>query len=276
MTQHAEEAMENVTTADPREDSFFHIAIGGMAAIALGGVLTPLRELTSASNLAFAFVLLTIAIGELGGRAAALVTAVVSALSLNFFLTRPYLTLTIHDKDDVIAFFGLAACGLLAAAFSSGRGRRRDALRTSRAALDLLQAAARALEGNAPTEADLKRLLDTWRAALPVAALVVRDTRGYVLGATDGAYGNDVPPVILAPESLLPATAGSTTRRGTQPLPREGGRLVLSAHGTPVGALDVWGDGRLADPAARRTRSALARLLAATLRPPTASFQEAS
>jgi len=75
------------------------IAIGALGSMALGVGLIPLRTARSASNLAFAFLALTIVVAELGGRAAALATAVVSALSLNFFLTEPYLTLTIHRSE---------------------------------------------------------------------------------------------------------------------------------------------------------------------------------
>jgi hypothetical protein len=96
--------------------------MGALGAMALGIVLIPLRGVVAASNLAFVFLGFTIVVAELGGRSPALVTALLSALSLNFFLTQPYLTLSIYHTDDVIAFFALAACGLIAAAF----GRRRE------------------------------------------------------------------------------------------------------------------------------------------------------
>ena len=69
------------------------------------------------------FVAFTIIVAELGGRQAVLLTALVSAMSLNFFLTEPYLTLTISKPDDVIAFLTLAACGLIAAASGTRRER---------------------------------------------------------------------------------------------------------------------------------------------------------
>jgi len=65
----------------------------------------------AASNLAFVFLAFTIVVAELAGRTPALVTALVSAMSLNFFLTEPYLTLAITKVDDVVAFFALAAAG---------------------------------------------------------------------------------------------------------------------------------------------------------------------
>src|SRR5712692_7915201 len=108
-----------------REDeSLVWLVAGCMGSMALGMALIPLRTLTAASNLAFVFLAFTIIVAELGGRTAALATAVMSAMSLNFFLTEPYLTLAISKPDDVVAFFALAGCGLIAAAF----GRRRERL----------------------------------------------------------------------------------------------------------------------------------------------------
>ena len=63
---------------------------------------------------------------EFGGRGPAVATAVVSALSLDFFLTQPYLHLAIADKHDLIATLGMAGCGLLVATFASSRGRGRE------------------------------------------------------------------------------------------------------------------------------------------------------
>src|SRR5574341_783941 len=105
----------------PNEQTRLWIVAGAVGSMALGVALIPLRQLTSASNLAFVFLAFTVIVAEFGGRTAALVTAVMSAISLNFFLTEPYLTLTISKPDDLVAFLALAACGLIAAAF----GRRR-------------------------------------------------------------------------------------------------------------------------------------------------------
>src|SRR5215831_8115747 len=105
-------------------EKLIYLAGGGLGAILLGMALVPLRDFTVASNFTFPFMILTFVVAEFGGRAAAVVTALVSALSLDFFLTRPYLKLTIEGKQDLIAFLGLVACGLVAAAIGSGRRRR--------------------------------------------------------------------------------------------------------------------------------------------------------
>src|SRR5262249_32620298 len=70
------------------------MATAGLGAVALGIALVPLRAVTSASNLAFVFLAFTVVVAELGGRGPALLAAVVSAMSLDFFLTEPYLRLT--------------------------------------------------------------------------------------------------------------------------------------------------------------------------------------
>ncbi|MFN8095924.1 MAG: DUF4118 domain-containing protein [Vicinamibacteria bacterium] len=117
------------------EDRLLYLGLGPMLAILLGGGLVPVRGLTAPSNLTFAFLALTILVGELGGRLPALATALVSSLSLDFFLTRPYLRLAIHDKSDLVAFVGLGACGLLAALLGTPR-RERDSARARLALVD--------------------------------------------------------------------------------------------------------------------------------------------
>lgn len=104
-------------------ESLFYRGAGPLAAIFLGVFLMPLRGVTTASNLSFAFIALTLVVSKVGGRWAAVATALVSALSLDFFLTQPYLHLAIHDKHDLIAFVGLAVCGLIAASLGPHRGQ---------------------------------------------------------------------------------------------------------------------------------------------------------
>jgi K+-sensing histidine kinase KdpD len=106
---------------DDDADRLFYLGVGPLAAVLLGVLLVPVRGFTTASNFTFVFLALTIVVAEFGGRTAAVATAVASALSLDFFLTQPYLRLEIHDKHDVIAFLGLAGCGLLSAFLASRR-----------------------------------------------------------------------------------------------------------------------------------------------------------
>ena len=55
-----------------------------------------------------------------------------SALSLDFFLTEPYLRLEIADKHDLIAFFGLAGLRPARSADARLAARRATALSAGR------------------------------------------------------------------------------------------------------------------------------------------------
>jgi K+-sensing histidine kinase KdpD len=107
-------------------EELFYLGAGPLLAVLLGIGLVPVRHLTIASNFTFLFLALIIVVAEFGGRRPALATAVAATLSLDFFLTEPYLRLEIAGKHDIIAFFGLAGCGLLVAWLAAPRRRPRS------------------------------------------------------------------------------------------------------------------------------------------------------
>ena len=212
---------------------------GGLAAVALGMALVPVREWTTASNLAFAFIALTIVMAELGGRTAAVVTAVVSAMSLNFFLTAPYQTLLIDKPDDLIAFVALLVCGLIAAAFGRRRAKSSDAARRSRRDLDGLRDLVAGLRRGAP----LGDLVHGLRQAFGLGRLVLRGPDGRVVAADPadaGASADAGPTDILSADTLLERDPGPHRwgERGFR-LPPGGGRLRLDTSAGVV-VLDLW------------------------------------
>ena len=232
----------------------------------LGMALVPLRDFTTASNFAFPFMALTISVAEFGGRRSAVVTALVSALSWDFFLTQPYLRLTIAGKHDIIAFVGLAACGLIAAAFGSRRRRRTADLGAARGHLELLHATLQQMESPDPVEQVLPIILDDARAALPVAALAARDARGQLLASSGQDRDRAIPQVLLRPDTLLPDDMSDRILpRGGLPFPEQGARLPLVAGNKQVGWFELWGSGASADAGARHTLSDVARLLGVLL-----------
>ena len=213
------------------------IVTGALGSMAFGVALIPLRSLTSASNLAFVFLAFTIIVAELGGRAAALVTALVSAMSLNFFLTEPYLTLTISKSDDVVAFVALAGCGLIAAAF--GRRRERWSRLAGRAGqeLDVVKTLVEQLRQGAP----LGEILGGLKRSFGLGAIVLRDAADRILAAVPaGSAPTLIPDVQLTPDTLLPSD-GSRLRVGVRGLrlPEGGGRLRLGRDDGLV-SLDLW------------------------------------
>jgi hypothetical protein len=246
------------------DDSLAYVAAGPLLAIVLGVLLSALRESVSASNLSFPFVILTIVVAAFGGRTAGVVTALVSALSMDFFLTQPYLSLRISSAHDVIAFVGLATCGLVAAAL--GSPGRIAALHEARRTIGLFHASVLGLEGGGPADTALARLLDASCNAFPVKALVVRDEHNRVVAASRGPHALlPIPQQVVAEDLLLPAGAGTKLPRRSPPLPPEGARLPLRTGNRDVGWLDLWGDGLGASAASRQALCDLARLWAALL-----------
>jgi hypothetical protein len=214
------------------------LGVGG--GIALGSVLVPLRGIVPASNLAFAFVVLTIVVAEMGGRAAGLATALVSAMSLNFFLTRPYLSLTIEHADDVVAFLALAGCGLVAAAFGRRRVRTAEIVTRTRADLRVLGRTAERLATRAP----FAEVLEDLRRSFGVGGVVLRhaDER-LVAAAPPEAASRAAPRTELNARTLISEETGHDEvvhrlgRAGFR-FPERGGRLRLP--GPEPLFLDVW------------------------------------
>ena len=221
----------------PSDDVRVWMVTGALGAMALGVALIPLRGRVGASNLAFVFMAFTILVAELGGRSPALVTALISAMSLNFFLTEPYLTLAISKPDDVVAFFALAGCGLIAAAF----GRRRERLSAAAGRADrelglLSRFVERARDGR-----PVRALLEDLRAGFDLGGLVLRDAGGRVLAAApESAASRPAPRIALDADTLF-APADDSPRFGSRGLrlPDGGGRLTLQTGRGPM-TLDLW------------------------------------
>jgi len=251
---------------EEKDTSLFYLGAGPLAAVLLGAALVPLRGFTTASNFTFAFLALTIVIAELAGRWAAVATALTSALSLDFFLTQPYMRLTIAEKHDIIAFLGLGVCGIIAAALGSQRGERAADLRVARGHLDLLHAVLRELERVGPLGSRLTAILDASRAA-PLAAAVVRDTGERILAASPRGHGvAPGPGPVLEPDTLLARGKPGRALPGRGiPLPPEGARLALVVGNRQVGWLDVWGSEAPAGIRSRRALSDVARAVAVVL-----------
>ena len=220
-----------------QDDGFVWMVAGGLGSMFLAVLLIPLRTVTPASNLAFVFLAFTIVVAEVGGRSAALVTALVSGMSLNFFLTEPYLTLTIEKRDDVIAFFALLGCGLIAAWFGKRRAALSEVASRAGTELDVLKKLVDHLRAGAP----LDEILGSLVTSFGLGVLVLRDSDDRILGAAPvGASPASVPEARLTPETLFPSDE-SRLRFGARGLrlPEGGGRLVLGT-GRDIVSVDLW------------------------------------
>jgi len=213
------------------------IVTGALGSMALAIALIPLRTLVAASNLAFVFMAFTIIVAELGGRGPALVTALVSAMSLNFFLTEPYLTLSITKREDVIAFFALAACGLIAAAFGRRRERLSEAVGRADRELAILNRLVERARSGRPLDGQLQDL----RAEFDLGGLVLREASGRVLAAAPSDAGSRPTPRLALSSDTLFAVDDVSPRIGAKGLrlPEGGGRLTLQTARGAV-SLDLW------------------------------------
>jgi hypothetical protein len=111
-----------------REDSqVVGYAIAGIGPIALGALLTTVRSEVDNANLALIMVLVVLLAAVTGGRGPGLLAAVVATLSYDFFLTRPYLSLTIDSADDVETTVILLVIGLVVGQIAVGARRSRSA-----------------------------------------------------------------------------------------------------------------------------------------------------
>jgi uncharacterized protein DUF4118 len=213
------------------------IVTGALGSMALAIALIPLRTLVAASNLAFVFMAFTIIVAELGGRGPALVTALVSAMSLNFFLTEPYLTLSITKREDVIAFFALAACGLIASAFGRRRERLSEAVGRADRELAILNRLVERARSGRPLDGQLQDL----RAEFDLGGLVLREASGRLLAAAPSDAGSRPTPRLALSSDTLFAVDDVSPRIGTKGLrlPEGGGRLTLQTARGAV-SLDLW------------------------------------
>lgn len=90
------------------------IALGGLAPIFVAAGLVAVRGEVENTNVALVLAVVVVAAGAAGGRVAGMVSGATAAASFDFFHTRPYLSLLIHDADDVEMTVLLLVLGLVA------------------------------------------------------------------------------------------------------------------------------------------------------------------
>jgi len=94
------------------------LVVAGLGLAALGplvvaSLLVTVRDHIAGSNAALVFVIVVVLAAALGGRWAGFTAAVISAMSYDFFLTRPYGSLKIDELEDIVATVLLLAVGLI-------------------------------------------------------------------------------------------------------------------------------------------------------------------
>ena len=105
------------------------IALGSLAPILVAAWLVAVRGEIARTNVALILAVVVVTAGAFGGRAAGMAAGATAAASFDFFHTRPYLSLLIHDTDDVEMTLLLLILGLVAGQLAWRAGvaaRQRD------------------------------------------------------------------------------------------------------------------------------------------------------
>jgi hypothetical protein len=95
--------------------------------VATAAVLIPWRGRLNAADNALFLVVVIVAVASTGRRLAAVLAAMVSALSFDFFLTRPYYSFRISGHQDLITEILLLVVGLAVGELAARGRRHRDA-----------------------------------------------------------------------------------------------------------------------------------------------------
>jgi hypothetical protein len=138
---------------EDRNERLFWMGVGGLAAIGVASVLVALRGVMLNANVAIVLVLVVVLVAAAGGRRAGAVTAVVAALSFDFFHTRPYLQLRIASRDDVETTLLLLAVGLVVGTVTARARREKGAAAASRSEIRrIYRVAELAATGDEPSD----------------------------------------------------------------------------------------------------------------------------
>jgi K+-sensing histidine kinase KdpD len=106
-----------------RDSSGLMAALGTALAIAVAGLLVPLRDWLGASNVALVLAIVVVVAGIVGGRFAGAATGVAAALSFDYFHTEPFYNLRISDREDIIAAVLLIVIGVAVGEVAALRAR---------------------------------------------------------------------------------------------------------------------------------------------------------
>jgi K+-sensing histidine kinase KdpD len=227
------------------------LVLGPLAVLLLAGVLAPVRDDIGTTNIALAMTTIVV-LAALSSRLAGAATAVMAALSFNFFHTQPYQSLRIHSGRDVVTVALLMTTGLLVSEISAWRRR---AIRASRRHVEgesaLERAAAMLAAGSSADE--------MWTQISTALTHVLHITACRFEPGASSAY-----PIIERSGSL--ATKSHTWNESGFELPPGGAAIPVVYGGSTLGHVVVehrQGAGSMLDE--RRVCVALADLYAVAL-----------
>lgn len=196
--------------------------LGGIGAVGVAGALVGLRGNIANANIALVLVVVVVLAAALGGRGPGAFTAIMAAVSFDFFHTQPYLSLTINSRDDAETAALLLVVGLIVGHIASRSRVSRAAASEGRTEIERIhRLAEQVARGDDPADVIL-----AGQAEL-TALLGLRDCRFEPSG------GSPLPR--LDRTGALPQGIGLRYARGGFELPPEGVELPVLTRGQPVG-----------------------------------------
>ena len=207
---------------DPSARSLIGAAVGSLGALFTAAALVGVRGDIQNANVALVLVLWVLLGAVTGGRGAGVASALVAAISFDFFHTQPYGSLKIADGNDVLTTVLLLAVGLAAGEIGIRAQRVHAQHADERQQLRRMQRVASLAAGGEGVDdlvlavtAELIATLElqnSWFERAPFTAALPRMSRNGVVEASEHRYAN-----------------------GEFELPREGVELPVAGNGRTVG-----------------------------------------
>lgn len=197
--------------------------IAGIGPVAVAAALVPLRDELVSTNLALILVVVVVLATMAGGRGPGLLAAVVTTMSYDFFLTRPYLSLTIDSADDIETSLILLVIGLLVGQMVVSARRNRQAAVRGADEVERLHRVAEQAASGAPLD-ELVRSIEAELTGL----LTLRACR-----FERPPFGSTLPR--LEPSGVITGVHSRRFAGEEFTLPAEGVELIVLGRGRELG-----------------------------------------
>jgi hypothetical protein len=171
------------------------LVIATFGTLLVAGILVPFRDDLASANVVLVYVLVVVFGAAVGTRWSGALTAVVAAMSYDFFFTKPYQSLKIDNANDVETTVLLLAIGLIVAelvaytrrhrAHSAARG---DEIQMLRRTAELVASGASPSAVLETVRTELTELLSLIECRYETAPFVSTLPRIERTGAVDGAH----------------------------------------------------------------------------------------
>lgn len=136
------------------------LAIAAFGPLLVAGVLVPFRGDLASANVVLVYVLVVVFGAAVGTRWSGALTAVVAAMSYDFFFTKPYQSLKIDNANDVETTVLLLAIGLVVAELVAFTRRHRARAASRSDEIQMLRKTAELVASGAPSDQVLATVED--------------------------------------------------------------------------------------------------------------------